>query len=135
MRLTPDNIADYAETLILQAAGGGRILDYSPESMAVLEELIRVSDELLLADDFPERQRNLLIFYNGCYLGETMARTLGGVWRFEEIWYDSSLIFARGDEGIEARPFAKMHRRVTEGPSDHDLVSYYIQLKDLLNVP
>src|SRR5437868_5504869 len=62
MNLTEDNVGDYAETLVLQVRGGGRTLDYSEESVRTLEELLRVSDELLQAESFPETQRNLVVF-------------------------------------------------------------------------
>lgn len=129
MQLTEDNIADYADTLVLQARGGGIPLDYSAESVATLERLLRVSDELLLADSFPEAQRNLVVFYNGCYLGEVMSRSLGGAWRFEENWYDSSLVFPYREGGLQVHPFHKLQRRVTEGPAENDLVAYYDGLK------
>ena len=126
MRLTDDNIGDYAETLILQAKGSGRTLDYSSESVALLEGLFRVSDELLQGENFPEAQRNLVVFYNGCYLGEVIARTLGGVWRFDDTdWANSSLIFAYGGGGLQVFPFHKLLRRVLDGPQDNDLLTYY----------
>nr|CAA9270734.1 hypothetical protein AVDCRST_MAG63-2916 [uncultured Armatimonadetes bacterium] len=131
MTLDETNVADYAETLVLQVRGGGRELDYSEASVAVVEELLRVSDDLLQAENFPEAQRNLVVFYNGCYLGEVMARTLGGTWRFTPNWFDASLVFAYGEGGLQVSPFQKVHRRVTEGPTQ-DLVAYYQGLRDRL---
>lgn len=139
MTLTEENVGLYADTLVLQVKGGGRTLDYSPDSLAVLEELLRVSDPLLAGENFPDAQRNMLIFYNGCYLGEVMARHLGGAWKFEENWYDSSLIFPLGEEGpasatsgIQIHPFQKVQRRLTEGPQDNDLFAYYEGLAERL---
>ena len=131
MTLDETNIADYAETLVLQVRGGGRELDYSEGSVAVVEDLLRVSDELLQAENFPETQRNLVVFYNGCYLGEVMARNLGGTWRFAPNWFDASLVFPYEEGGLQVSPFQKVHRRVTEGLA-HDLVAYYQGLKDRL---
>jgi|GEM_PF-2294951 hypothetical protein len=133
MTLTDDNVADYADTLVLQVKAGGRTLDYSEESVATVEELLRVSDELFQGENFPEAQRNIVVFYNGCYLGEVMARRLGGVWRFEENWFDSSLVFALDDGGLQVHPFQKVYRRVTEGPENNDLVAYYTGLKERLS--
>ena len=136
MRLTAENVGDYADTLVLQVRGGGRELDYSEASVAVLEELLRVSDPLFALENFPDAQRNIVVFYNGCYLGEVMARNLGGVWRFEENWFDSSLIFAYGGEGgLQVHPFQKVYRRVTEGPDENDLTRYYDGLKERLASP
>jgi hypothetical protein len=132
VRLTPENVGVYAETLVRQVKPGGHTLDYSEASIATLEELLSNSDAQFQDPDFPEAQRNLVVFYNGCYLGETMARTLGGVWQFEENWADSSLIFQREDGGIQVHPFLKVWRRVTEGPLENDLISYYNGLKERL---
>ena len=126
MHLTEDNIGDYAETLVLQAKGSGRILDYSAQSVALLEGLFRISDELLQGENFPDAQRNLVVFYSGCYLGEVIARTLGGVWRFDgDDWANSSLIFAYGGGGLQVFPFHKLLRRVMDGPDSNDLMTYY----------
>jgi len=132
MRLTDDNIADYAETLALQVrAGGGPRLDYSAESVKTLEELLAADDEKFPGLD--EAQRGLVVFYNGSYLGETMARTLGGVWRFEPDWLDSSLVFPYGQGGLQVHPFRKVHRRVTEGSAENDLATYYDGLRQRLS--
>lgn len=126
MTLTEDTIGDYAETLVLQVKGGGRELDYSAASLTTLEELLRVSDELLQTPDFPDAQRNIVIFYNGCYLGEVIARTLSASWRFDAAnWFESSLVIPFGDGGLQVKPFEKLYRRVTDGPDNNDLVSYY----------
>jgi hypothetical protein len=135
MTLTEDNIADYADTLVLQARARRMELDYSASSVARLEELVAVSDELLRLEPFPETQRNLIIFYTGCYLGETLARSFGGVWSFAENWYESTLVFTVQAGGIQIRPFQKIHDRVTSGPADHDLGDYLQNLKARLDRP
>src|SRR5688500_9497814 len=111
MELSLDNIKDYADTLVLQVRGGGRTLDYSEESIQTLEELLGVSDELMRGENFPDAQRNLIVFYNGCYLGEVMSRNLIGVWRFDENWYDSTIVFPYRGGGIQIHPFHKLFRR------------------------
>lgn len=136
MRLDETNVGDYAQTLVLQVRGGGRELDYSGASVAIVEDLLRVSDELFRMPQFPEMQRNLVIFYNGCYLGEVMARTMGGVWRFAPNWFDASLVFPYGDEGgLQVFPFQKLYRRIVEGPAEHDLVGYWRGLEERLGLP
>jgi hypothetical protein len=130
VRLTEDNVADYADTLVLQVRAGGHALDYSEASLGTLESLLRASDAQFQSPDFPEAQRNLVVFYDGCYLGEVMARNLGGTWRFDEAdWAASTLIFPYEDGGLQVFPFQKLHRRVTEGPDKNDLVAYYEGLK------
>jgi hypothetical protein len=131
-RLTPDNIADYAETLMRQVrAGGGPVLDYSPASVATLESLLRASDDRMAGAN--EAQVGLVVFYNGCFLGELLARTLGGVWQFDpDNWFESSVVFPFPDGGIQVHPFHKLHRRVTEGAAENDLVAYYDGLRQRL---
>jgi len=135
MRLTDDNIGDYAHALTLRVAPGGHILDYSAASLAVIEELLRASDAQLTDAETPDEHRRLVAFYNGCYVGEVLARDLGGVWRFDENWFDSSLVFPYGDGGLQAMPFVKVWRRITEGPDENDLVAYYEGLKAKLAEP
>lgn len=133
MRLTEDNIGDYAETWVKMAQAKGTELDYSEDSIAVLEDLLRASDPLLQTPEFPDDQRNLLVFYHGCYLGEVMARHLNGVWNFDpQNWADSTMVFTYGPGGIQIFPFLKLWLRVTEGPTDNDLVTYYEGLKERL---
>lgn len=130
MNLTAENVGAYADTLVLQVRGGGRELDYSEASIAVVEELLAVSDELFRGENFPEMQRNLVTFYNGCYVGEVMARNLAGTWRFTENWFDASLVFAfGGDGGLQVFPFQKILRRINEGTGEQNLVAYYDGLK------
>lgn len=135
MKLDETNVALYADTLVLQVKGGGRELDYSEASVATVEELLRLSDELLAGPNFPDAQRNLTAFYNGCYLGEVMHRNLGGTWRFEPNWFDASLVFPFGEGGLQVFPFQKVYRRLTDGPNVHDLVAYYDGIKVKLAEP
>lgn len=135
MTLDETNVADYADTLVLQVKGGGRELDYSEASVTVLEELLCVSDPLLTGGNFPDAQRNIVAFYNGCYLGEVIARNLGGAWRFEENWFDASLVVPFGEGGLQVFPFQKVYRRLTEGADGHDLARYYEGVRAKLAEP
>ena len=134
MTLDERNVGSYAETLVLQVRGGGHALDYSEASVQTVEDLLRVSDELFRLPEFPDNQRDLVVFYNGCYLGEVMRRNRGGVWRFAEQWPDASLVFPYGDGGLQVYPFQKLFRRVAEGP-EHDLTKYYSDLTAKLATP
>lgn len=136
MQLTEDNIADYSDTLVERVRAGGHVLDYSEASITLLENLVRISDDALKSPDLPQEHRDLVVFFNACYLGEVMARNLGGVWQFPEQWPDSSLTFRREDgTGVQIFPFQKLFLRVTEGAERHDLVDYYSGLKKHLALP
>jgi hypothetical protein len=116
MKLSLDNIKDYADTLVLQVRGGGRELDYSEASIQTLEELLQVSDDLMRGENFPDAQRNLIVFYNGCYLGQVLSDNLIGVWRFDENWYDSTIVFrTRAAASRSTLPQAVSARHRTAG--------------------
>ncbi|WP_395146362.1 DUF6278 family protein [Armatimonas sp.] len=123
MTLTADNVGLYAETLVRQAATGGYCLDYSAESLVALDALLASSDPLY--DLSSETQRSLVIFYAGCYLGEVLVRTLGGLWQLTDNWAESSLVIVREQEGIEVRPFEKLYRRLAEGEDGNRLADYH----------
>lgn len=128
MTLALESVGLYAETLVRQAAAGGHALDYSPESLTVLDELLAVSDPQLEETSTP--QRDLVIFYTGCYLGEVFVRTLGAQWQLTEDWAEARLVLVTEQGGIEVRPFEKIHRRLTEGPEGNSLRAYGAGLKE-----
>lgn len=134
MTLTDENIADYADTWVVQVRASGTELDYGEASVEAIEKLLRLADPELQSADTPQNKRELIIFYNGCYLGEVMARNFGGTWRFAPQWPDSSLVFPYDNGGLQVHPFQKLYRRVTEGPEENDLVDYYKGLKERLDV-
>ncbi|WP_309706994.1 DUF6278 family protein [Armatimonas sp.] len=130
MTLTLENVGLYAETLVRQASARGQTLDYSPESLAVLDALLAVSDPQL--EETSTQQRDLVIFYTGCYLGEVLVRTLGAQWQLTEDWAEATLVLVADANkgGIEVRPFEKLHRRLTEGPEGNSLRAYGEGLKE-----
>jgi hypothetical protein len=74
---TPDNALDHAQ-LAVEAAYEefGDLLDYSPASLEIVDGHIEsLREEGLTGEDVAEA-----LFVMGCYLGEVMARTLGGRW-------------------------------------------------------
>jgi hypothetical protein len=136
MQLTEENVRDYAESLVAQVRAGdaemASRLDFTERSVWALEALFRASDERLSAPDTPDRARELTLFYGGCYLGETLAQTLGGTWRFTDDWVDTSLVFPYGEGGLQVFPFQKLVRRMNDGARGNDLVDYYEGLKNHL---
>lgn len=136
MVLNDESIRDYADTLIAQVRASdaelAARLDYSERSVWALESLFRASDPRFQSPDTPAHAREMTIFYGGCYLGETLSRCLGGVWRFADDWAESSLVFAHGDGGIQLYPFQKAFRRVHDGPTGNDFVDYLEGLKTRL---
>ena len=122
MTLTLENVGLYAETLVRQASASGQNLDYSPESLSVLDALLATSDPQF--EKASPTQRDLVIFYTGCYLGEVFVRTRGAQWQLTEDWPEATLILATNQGGIQVRPFEKIHRRLTEGAEGNSLKAY-----------
>lgn len=122
MTLTDDTVGLYAETLVRQAAASGLLLDYSEASLGTLDGLLSGSDDHYA--QLPEPQRDLVIFYAGCYLGEVVVRVLGGVWQLAPEWSASSVVVVGEKGGVEVRPFEKLYRRLTEGEEINRLSGY-----------
>lgn len=137
MTLDDNNIREYAQSLVAQVRAGDEAmaarLDFGERSVWALEALLRLSDERFADPATPEAGKDLTIFYAGCYLGETMARCLGGTWRFAENPLESSVVFPHGDGGLQVFPFAKLIKRVTDGAKGNDLVDYFEGLAKTLN--
>jgi hypothetical protein len=111
MRIDSENIRAYADTLVLQTAAGGVQLDYSAASLATLEALVQGSEERLRDPDAPGSELGLIVFYAGCYLGETIVASGHGEWRFQEPWWESSVSWGTS----RLNPFALVRNRIDEG--------------------
>ena len=131
MTLTSETVGLYAETLVRQAAAQGVSLDFSRESLATLDGLLSGSDPLY--DTASPAQRDLVIFYAGCYLGEVLVRTLESAqWQLTEHWPDATVLVVRAQGGIQVRPFEKLHRRITEGGEGNSLSAFWDGLSERL---
>ena len=73
----PDNALDHAQLAVEAAWEEYEVhLDYSPASLERVDEQIEdLREEGLTGEDVAE-----VLFVLGCYLGEVMARALGGRW-------------------------------------------------------
>jgi Family of unknown function (DUF6278) len=130
MTLDNETVGLYAETLVRQAAASGLLLDYSQASLGTLDGLLAGSDEHYA--QLPENQRELVVFYAGCYVGEVIVRTLDGLWQFAPDWQEVTVVVARATGGVEVRPFEKLSRRLAEGESSNRLTEYLQGILELL---
>ncbi|MBB6052359.1 hypothetical protein [Armatimonas rosea] len=130
MRLDHETVGLYAETLVRQAAASNLLLDYSQASLGTLDGLLAGSDEHYAL--LPDAQRELVIFYAGCYVGEVIVRTLDGLWQFAPAWHESTVVVPRASGGVEVRPFEKLSRRLAEGESSNRLTEYLQGILELL---
>ncbi|CAL9280431.1 hypothetical protein [Streptomyces sp. SudanB182_2057] len=76
--LDPGNAPWHAAAIVAAAADiSGARLDYSPESIALVQDIVDgFRAEGVTSEDMKE---SLVAF--GCYVGEIMTRHLGGAWR------------------------------------------------------
>jgi len=130
MTLTAETVGLYAETLVRQVHAGGHPLDYTAATLPLLDVLFEDVEEGFAA--LPEAQQSLVVFYNGCYLGEVFVRSLGAQWQCVSPWFESTLIVANAQGGVQIRPFEKVLRRLTEGAEGNGLAAYFQGLTECL---
>lgn len=130
MTLSDETVGLYAETLVRQVLVSGTVLDYSPDSLVVLDSLFEGSESPF--SQLSDSQRHLAIFYVGCYLGEVIVRALPGTWQFEVDWFQTTLLITIEQGGIQIRPFEKVLRRFTEGDEGNSLSAYLTGLREHL---
>ena len=110
-------IPKWAETHVeMSKANFDVALDYSEESLYTIDEIISKHW------DSPPVMMDDVVLTFGSYVGETIRRLQGGTWRFDnELGFTLTDI---GGAGIRAFPFAKVHKRFTNGEED-SIAHYY----------
>jgi hypothetical protein len=109
---------DAAEGFREVAADMGFDLDYSPASLARVEELINT---LPGRKGTPKKQYRELSGVTGAYLAEVILRNVGGEWAWEDELEAGGI---RLPSRTFVFPLHKARKRYEDGPGD-DLVSYY----------
>lgn len=132
MTLTADNIRAYADTLVLQCQPAGVLLDYSRASLATLEALIDGSSVDWNAPDSNTDHRNLVVFYAGCYLGETFAVLHRGAWEFAPGWQDSIVRFQSPSGDLVIAPFDIVVRRLRDGKQGNEFTKIDSEILNIL---
>lgn len=102
----------------------GEHLDFSPQSLAVVDRLIRTQ--------FGSRADNETVAVAtqafGAYAGEVVRRTLGGIWHDEEIKGQPVLLNV-GDRSVRVEPFRIVSERLDHGCAGKpDLSSWYREI-------
>ena len=110
-----------AEAFRELAAEMGFELDYSPESLSQVEQLITA---LPARKGRPKKQYRELAGVTGAYLAEVILRNVSGEWGFETEWDAGGI---RLPSGTWVFPLHKSRKRYEDGPGD-DFVSYYMAL-------
>ena len=125
---TPENASRFAADIVTSAREISEVaLDYSPDSLATIDEII----ESFRAEGLTARQIGETLFGFGCYVGEVFVRNASGKWRATEGTPMQGS--AGGPFVIELRvgsdvsfvnPLDKVFKRLQNGPED-DLPYFY----------
>jgi len=107
-KLTSAELAQQgAQACVEWMAEGGVTLDFTPESLALLDTTIHD----IYATFKEESQKVRAIMLWGSYLGEVTRRELaGGQWRFTEEFWDSSLYWDMGEIDFNMWIFRYLHQ-------------------------
>jgi hypothetical protein len=112
-------IPEFAELHVAKSKDNFDVsLDYSENSLRQIDEII--------TKHWPEPPvfLNQVVMTFGSYVGETVRRLLGGRWEFDA---DRGYTLADiGGTGSRIYPFAKVHKRFTNG--EEDSIAYYFQV-------
>jgi len=134
MTLTADTIRAYADTLVLQCKPAGVLLDYSRTSLATLEALLDGSSVDWNAPDANTDHRNLVVFYAGCYLGETLAALHRGTWEFAPGWQESIVRFQSPSGGFVIAPFDIVVRRMRDGKPGNEFTKLESEILNIQRI-
>jgi hypothetical protein len=96
-----------AQACVEWMAEGGEKLDFTPESLALLDKTIH--EIFATLKDQSQKVRAIMLW--GSYLGEVTRRELaGGQWRFTEEFWDSSLYWDMGEIDFNMWIFRYLHQ-------------------------
>ncbi|GGM16806.1 hypothetical protein GCM10010129_71250 [Streptomyces fumigatiscleroticus] len=111
--LEPGSAPRHAAAIVAAAADiSGAELDYSPESIDLVEDIVDgFRAEGVSGEDMAE---SLIAF--GCYVGEILTRHVGGVWRYAPASHPTSVPLVVELPGArECRPIDWVFRRLECG--------------------
>ena len=116
---TPENAAQFSELAVLAARRvSGVDLDYSSESLILLDRIVGDFSGQVELDQIAET-----LFCFGCYLGEVLARELGGNWVLTERSpikdYSRWPLALQLDSGYTWNPIGKVFKRFELGEGEN----------------
>lgn len=121
---SPDNALDHAQLAVEAAFESGFDLDYSPASLETADAQI----ESLREEGHTGEEVAEALFVLGCYVGEVMARSLGGRWvatarsPLAQISPWPMVVMLR--DGSAWDPIGKAYKRLELGDSEY-LPAYF----------
>jgi hypothetical protein len=103
-------------------------LDFSPESIEVLDEI------LVLVSESPDRDVDYEVRLWGAYLGEIIRQRYAGGWEMTQYPGGTVAVPAVDVRGSRLFPLMKVYRRLTVG-EEEDLRSFYAMVTERLGRP
>ncbi len=110
-----------ADLCVRVAAEAGYRLDFEPNSVSVLEQMV----EDLWGTQGPERP-DVVAAVIGSYLGEVVRRHIGGDWAWNAEYQTPGLV--RGEKWVF--PLARAQKRLVDGRGDN-LAVFYVAIGEL----
>ena len=105
-----------------------RELDYSPESVDVLDDI------LIVVGESPDKDVDFEVRLWGSYLGELLRRRYAGGWEMTQYPGGTVAVPAVDVRGSRLFPLMKVYRRLTAG-EEEDLRSFYTMVTERLGNP
>ena len=119
----------YAQAAVeLAHAEFQRELDYTAESVEVLDEI------LVVVSESPEKDIDFEVRLWGSYLGEVLRRRYAGGWEMTQYPGGTVAVPAVDVRGSRLFPLMKVYRRLTAG-EEEDLSSFYAMVTERLGRP
>lgn len=131
-------MAAYAEDAVEYAKGFKKVLDYSEQSIEVIEDictsLYNDIPKSRFAKLFKKSPDEKTIFQMckmlGGYIGEVIIRHHGGSWEIENFNHQGeALVLTIGE--LKTFPVSKVYKRLKNGPEDNVKVYYYFITEEL----
>ena len=121
-----DFIREAGEFCTMMQESYGLDLDYSPDSLRQLEQLIGAHFGPGSAD-----ANAALIVSMGCYVGEVIIRSHGGRWAPNEEFFNQPAVVIEGKLQTHTFPIGRVWKRFEYG-NDQSLVAYYGEVQRTL---
>ena len=119
----------YAQAAVdLARAEFKRQLDYSSESVDVLDEI------LVVVSESPEKDLDFEVRLWGSYLGEVLRKRYAGSWEMTQYPGGVAAVPAVDLRGSRLFPLMKVYRRLTEG-EEEDLRTFFSMVTERLGRP
>jgi hypothetical protein len=116
-----------AKEAVKKASAGQKIhLDFSPDSIEFLDEMLGEIHESHLKHPLVEKELSLLSLRWGAYIGEAVKRVHPAKWQRDSARMGPGTTPLVYDSGEQAFPRSWVYKRIVDGPTDSVASKFYI---------